>query len=307
MRIAIFGAGGLGGYYGVRLVEAGHEVGFIARGEHLQAIRDNGLVVKSPLGDAHLNPVLASDDPADIGVVDLVIVAVKTWQIPQVAKDMAPLMGKDTVVVPFLNGVDAPDGLAAVLGESHVLGGLSKIFSQIESPGTIRHFSPSAYVEIGELHGGSSERVRELGEMFEKAGVDVGISDDVRSALWFKLLMVSSWAGLGALARTPLGELRRDAATNALIDRSMEEGIAVALASGHQLPGDCKQQLVQFYEAMPDNATASMQRDLMQGRPSELEAWNGAIVRVGAQHDVATPVHEFVCSLLRPMERRARQ
>ena len=307
MRIAIYGAGGLGGYYGVRLVEAGHEVGFIARGEHLQAIHDNGLVVKSPLGDAHLKQVLASDNPADVGVVDLVIVAVKTWQIPQVAKDMAPLMGKDTVVVPFLNGVDAPDGLAAELGESHVLGGLSKIFSHIESPGTIRHFSPSAYVEIGELQGGSSERVRALGDMFEKAGVEVGISEDIRSALWFKLLMVSSWAGLGALARTPLGEMRRDAATNALIDSSMEEGIAVALASGHQLPDDCKQKLVQFYDAMPDDATASMQRDLMQGRPSELEAWNGAVVRIGAQHGVATPVHEFVCSLLRPMERRARQ
>ena len=306
MRIAIFGAGGLGGYYGARLSEAGHEVGFVARGEHLRAMRDNGLIVKSSLGDVHLPAVLASDEPAEIGVVDLVIVAVKAWQIEEVAHAMGPLMGADTAVIPFLNGVEAADGLAAVLGEAPVLGGLSKTFSLIESPGVIHHFSPSAYVEIGELQGGSSERVRTLADMFEHAGVDVGVSDDIRSALWFKLLMVSSWAGLGALARSPIGELRNDATTRALIEQSMGEGIDVAQASGHRLPRNCQQQLWQFYESMPADATASMQRDLMQGRPSELEAWNGAIVRIGAQHAVPTPLHAFVCSLLRPMERRAR-
>lgn len=307
MRIAIYGAGGLGGYYGARLSAAGHDVGFIARGEHLRAIRDNGLTVKSSLGDLHLQSVLASDDPADIGVVDFVIVAVKTWQIPQVARSMAPLLGADTVVVPFLNGVEAADGLAEVLGEAHVLGGLSKIFSLIEAPGVIHHFSPSAYVEIGELQGGSSERVRTLISVFDQAGINAGSTDDIRSALWVKLLMVSSWAGLGALARSPIGELRDDPAARALIDKSMEEGIEVGRASGHQLPQDCKQQLWQFYESMPVDATASMQRDLMQGRPSELDAWNGAIVRIGAQVGIATPVHQFVCALLRPMERRARQ
>lgn len=307
MRIAIYGAGGLGGYYGARLSAAGHDVGFIARGEHLRAIRDNGLTVKSSLGDLHLQSVLASDDPADIGVVDLVIVAVKTWQIPQVARAMAPLMGADTVVVPFLNGVEAADGLAEVLGEAHVMGGLSKVFSLIEAPGVIHHFSPSAYVEIGELQGGSSERVRTLISVFDQAGVDAGSTDDIRSALWVKLLMVSSWAGLGALARSTIGELRDDPAARALIDKSMEEGIEVGRASGHQLPQDCKQQLWQFYESMPVDATASMQRDLMQGRPSELDAWNGVIVRIGAQVDIATPVHQFVCALLRPMERRARR
>jgi 2-dehydropantoate 2-reductase len=306
MRIAIFGAGGLGAYYGARLCEAGHEVGFIARGEHLRAICDKGLAIKSPRGDVHLKSVLASDDPAAIGVVDLVIVAVKTWQIPQVASAMAPLMGPDTMVVPFLNGVDAPDGLAEVLGEQHVLGGLSKVFSLIEAPGVIHHFSPGAYVEIGELHGGTSERVRHLSTIFEEAGVDVGISEDIRSALWFKLLMVSSWAGLGALARSPMGELRSESATHALIDQSMDEGIAVGRASGHTLADDCKQQLWDFYMAMPVDATASMQRDLMQGRPSELDAWNGAIVRIGEQYQVPTPMHRLVWTLLQPMERRAR-
>lgn len=306
MRIAIFGAGGLGGYYGARLSAAGHEVGFVARGEHLRAIRDNGLVVKSSLGDLHLKAVLASDDPADIGVVDLVIVAVKTWQIAQVARAMGPLMGTDTVAIPFLNGVDAADGLVEVLGEAPVLGGLSKVFSLIESPGVIHHFTPSAYLEIGELQGGSSDRVRSVAEMFRQAGVDASVSEDIRSALWFKLLMVSSWAGLGALARSPMGEMRDDPATRTLIEQSMQEGIDVGRASGHQLPPDCQEQLWQFYESMPADATASMQRDLMQGRPSELEAWNGAIVRIGAQHAIATPLHQLVCTLLAPMERRAR-
>ena len=306
MRIAIYGAGGLGGYYGARLSEAGHEVGFIARGEHLRAIRDNGLLVKSPLGDAHLHSVLVSDDAADIGVVDVVIVAVKTWQIAQVARDMAPLMGANTLVVPFLNGVEAADGLAAVLGDGPVLGGLSKVFSLIEAPGVIHHFSPGAYVEVGELHGGSSERVRKLLGVFEHAGIDAGSSDNIRSALWFKLLMVSSWAGLGALARSPMGPMREDAQTRALIEKSMQEGIAVGRASGLQLADDCTQQLWQFYDSMPPDATASMQRDLMQGRPSELDAWNGAIVRIGAQFGISTPTHEFVYALLQPMERRAR-
>jgi 2-dehydropantoate 2-reductase len=219
---------------------------------------------------------------------------------------MAPLMGADTLVVPFLNGVDAPDGLAEVLGSECVLGGLSKVFSLIEAPGVIHHFSPGAYVEIGELQSGKSDRLRELLDVFVQAGVDASSSDDIRSALWFKLLMVSSWAGLGALARSSMGEMRSDAQTRVLIEKSMEEGIAVGRASGHHLPQDCTEQLWQFYDSMPADATASMQRDLMQGRASELDAWNGAIVRIGAQHGIPTPTHDFVCALLQAMERRAR-
>jgi 2-dehydropantoate 2-reductase len=306
MRIAIFGAGGLGGYYGARLAEAGNDVGFIARGAHLNAIREHGLRVLSPLGDMHLTEPLASDDPARVGVVDLVVVAVKTWQIPEVAAAMWPLLGPRTVVVPFLNGVEAADGLARVIGPERVLGGLSKVFSLVEEPGVIRHFHSEAYVEVGELDGGISERANALKAVFESAGVNAGVAMDIRTALWRKLLMVSSWAGLGALARSPMGVMRTGSETRVLIERSMDEGIAVGMARGHDVSPAFKEELWRFYDSLPHGATASMQRDVMQGKPSELDAWNGAIVRFGAEHGVDTPVHSFTYALLRPMEERAR-
>jgi len=306
MRIAIFGAGGLGGYYGVRLAQAGHDVAFIARGAQLNAIRKNGLKLISPLGDAHLKKTTATSDPREIGPVDAVVVAVKTWQVPEAAKAMKPMIGSDTIVVPFLNGVEAPDELAAILGAQHVLGGLSKVFSLIEAPGVIRHFNPGAYVEIGELGGGLSKRVETLRAAFEQAGSQAVASADIRTELWKKLLTVSSWAGLGALARSPMGVLRGQPETRALIDRAMDEGIAVGVRRGCPITSDYKRELWKFYEAMPADATASMQRDIMAGKPSELDAWNGAIVRFGIETGVDTPVQTFTYHALLPMERRAR-
>lgn len=306
MRVAIYGTGGLGGYYGARLAEAGHEVGFIARGAQLAALREHGLRVLSPAGDLHLQRPLASDAPAEIGAVDLVIVAVKTWQIPEVAVAMQPLLGADTVVIPFLNGVESPDQLAAVIGASRVMGGLSKIFSLVEAPGVIRHLSPGAYIEIGELGGGGSERARALAERFAAAGIEVAISEDIRSALWRKLLMVSSWSGLGALARSSIDVMRSRPGTRALVDTAMDEGVAVGRALGHRLEDGVKDELWAFYDGLPAGTTSSMLRDILAGRPSELDAWNGAVVRFAAQERVPAPVHAMTCELLAPMERRAR-
>ena len=306
MRIAIYGAGGLGGYYGTRLACAGNDVAFIARGPHLQAIRERGLQVYSPLGDMHLPAPPATDDPADIGPVDLVVAAVKTWQIPEVAAAMGPLLGDDTVVLPFLNGVEASDELAAAVGSDRVLGGLSKVFSKIESPGVVRQFHSSAFVALGELDGSDSERARAIEEVFSTAGIDAAVSREIRVELWKKLLLVSSWAGLGALARSPMGVVRAEPGVRTLIDRSMDEGLAVARATGHDIDTTYKEEMWAFYRAMPAGATASMQRDLMEGRPSELEAWNGAVCRFGARASVETPVHSFTYHTLLPMERRAR-
>ena len=306
MRIAIFGAGGLGGYYGARLVQAGNDVSFIARGMHLAAIREQGLKILSPLGDAHLEGLHISDDPADIGPVEAVIVAVKTWQIPEVARAMAPLLDERTVVVPYLNGVEAADGLAAVIGEEHVVGGLSKVFAMVESPGVIRHFHTEAHVEMGELGGGVSDRIHALCTVFEDAGVGSSASADIRSALWKKLLMVASWSGLGALAGSPMGVMRGDPQIRALVDQSMDEGIAVGQARGHAVDAAFKEELWAFYEAMPESATSSMMRDILAGRPSELDAWNGAIVRFGIETGVVTPVQHMTYHLLKPMEDRAR-
>ena len=306
MRVAIYGAGGLGGFYGARLACAGNDVAFIARGAHLAAMRERGLRVSSPLGDMHLAAPVATDNPADIGPVDLVLVAVKTWQIPDVASAMGPLLGERTLVLPFLNGVEASDELAAVVGAERVLGGLSKVFSKIEAPGVIQHFTPNVFVAFGELDGTDSDRVRALLDLFSSAGVDAEVSPAIRVELWKKLLLVSSWAGLGALARSPMGVMREQPGTRALIGRSMDEGLAVARATGHAVDAAYKDEMWAFYGAMPAGATASMQRDVMDGRPSELDAWNGAICRFGARAGVETPVHSFTYHTLLPMERRAR-
>ena len=306
LRIAIYGAGGLGGFYGARLACAGNDVAFIARGAHLAAMRERGLHVSSPLGDMHLPEPVATDNPADIGPVDLVLVAVKTWQIPEAGAAMGPLIGERTLVLPFLNGVEASDELAAAVGAERVLGGLSKVFSKIEAPGVIHHFTPNVFVAFGELDGAGSERVRALVDMFSAAGVDAEVSPAIRVELWKKLLLVSSWAGLGALARSPMGVMREQPETRALIGRSMDEGLAVARATGHAVDAAYKNEMWAFYRTMPADATASMQRDIMDGRPSELDAWNGAICRFGARAEIETPVHSFTYHTLLPMERRAR-
>ena len=306
MKVAIYGAGGLGGFYGARLACAGNDVAFIARGAHLAAMRERGLRVSSPLGDMHLHKPFATDNPAAVGPVDLVLVAVKTWQIPEVGAAMGPLIGEGTLVLPFLNGVEASDELADVVGADRVLGGLSKVFSKIEAPGVIHHFTPNVFVAFGELDGADSERVRTLLDLFLAAGVDAEVSPAIRVELWKKLLLVSSWAGLGALARSPMGVMRGQPETRALIGRSMDEGLAVARASGHAVDPAYKDEMWAFYGTMPAGATASMQRDIMDGRPSELDAWNGAICRFGARAGLETPVHSFTYHTLLPMERRAR-
>ena len=306
MRVAIYGAGGLGGFYGARLACAGNDVAFIARGAHLAAMRERGLRVSSPLGDMHVPEPVTTDDPADVGPVDLVLVAVKTWQIPEVAAAMGPLLGEHTVVLPFLNGVEAADELGAVVGAERVLGGLSKVFSKIEAPGVIHHFTSNVFVAFGELDGADTKRVRALRDMFSAADVDAEVSCAIRVELWKKLLLVSSWAGLGALARSPMGVMREQPETRALVDRSMDEGLAVARATGHAIEAAYKNEMWAFYRGMPAGATASMQRDIMDGRPSELDAWNGAICRFGARAGIETPVHSFTYHTLLPMERRAR-
>ncbi len=307
MRFAIYGSGGLGAYYGIRLQQAGHEVVFVARGAHLEAIRANGLRLDSPLGDAHLTDLTVSDDPARLGQVDAVLVAVKTWQIPEVARQMAPLLKDDTVVVPFLNGVEASQQIAEVVGAEKVLGGLSKIFSLIEAPGVIKHFSQQAIIAFGEMNAPPSARCEALKAAFDAAGVETYIEADIQSELWKKLLMVGSWSGLSALNRSPIGELRDFEPTRALIDAAIGEGIAVARAMGvGGIEEGYKGTLWQFYADLPDVATSSMARDIWDGKPSELDAWNGAIHRFGVACGVPTPVHSFTYHALLPMERRAR-
>ena len=306
MRIAIFGTGAVGGYFGGRLAQDGEDVVFIARGEQLRALQDQGLRVDSFEGDFVLRPVRATDDPARVGVVDAILVGVKAWQVTEAAQAMHPLVGPETFVVPLQNGVQAPDQLAAVLGAEHVLAGLCRIVSSVVEPAHIRHAGLEPYVAFGELDNHHSERAERLREAFARAGVAVEIPPDIQVALWKKFLFIASFSGVGAVTRAPARVLRSLPETRHMLEQAMHEVLAVAGARGIALSEKVIRQTMELIDSLPPGGTASMQRDIMEGRPSELESQNGAVVRLGQEVGVATPLHAFIYHSLLPLESRAR-
>lgn len=306
MRLAVFGTGGVGGYFGGRLAHAGEEVIFIARGPHLQAMRDHGLKVESTKGDFVVHPVQATDEPSSIGPVDVVLVCVKAWQVPDAAAAMRPSIGPDTCVLPLGNGVEAMDQLSSVLGREHVLGGICKIVSFIAAPGVIRHTGFEPEVIFGELDNRSTERVENLRAAFTRAGVSATVTPDIDVAVWTKFLFIAPYSGVGAVTRLPAGVVRRVPETRELMEKAMGEVLAVAKARGIAMPEDALKKAMAQVDALPEAATASMQRDIMAGRPSELEAQNGAVVNLGRETGVETPVNSFIYSCLLPSELKAR-
>jgi 2-dehydropantoate 2-reductase len=307
MRIAIFGTGGVGGYFGGRLAQAGEDVVFIARGDHLQAMSKHGLRVDSINGDFVLKSVQATDDPAEVGMVDMVLLGVKAWQVPEVAEAIRPMVGSETVVLPLQNGVEAPSQLAAVLGDEHVLGGLCGLITFIVEPGHIHHVGADPFIRFGELNNRPSERVERLNRAFDRAsGLNAEILPDIQVALWEKFLFVTPWSGVGAVTRSPLGIIRDQPGTRQMLEQTMGEIYNVGRAHNIALPKDIIGKTMDFVDSLPPEGTASMQRDIINGRPSELEAQNGAVVRLGQQVGVETPINAFIYNSLLPMEMRAR-
>jgi 2-dehydropantoate 2-reductase len=306
MRIAVFGTGGAAGYFGARLAEAGEEVFFVARGDHLRAIQEHGLHVESVLGDVSVRPAMATDSPSKIGPVDAVILGVKTWQVPDSAEAMRPLIGPETVVLPIQNGVEASQQLADVLGPEHVLGGLAAIISYIAAPGRLRHEGGPTTIALAELDNRPSERVERLRAVIERAGISVTVPPNIQSALWSKLLAVSAFGGVGAITRAPAGVIRRLPETRQMMDSAMRE--VQKVASGLDIPvsDDQIKTVWANIDSLPDSATMSLQRDISAGRPSELDAWNGAVVRFGRAASVPVPTHTLIYHALLPQERRAR-
>ncbi|RMF50011.1 MAG: 2-dehydropantoate 2-reductase [Anaerolineae bacterium] len=306
MKIAIFGTGGVGGYFGARLAQHGHDVTFIARGAHLQAIRTQGLHVESPLGDAHIHPAQATDTPAEVGPVDAVLVGVKAWQVPEAAQAMRPLVGAHTLVLPLQNGVEAPSQLAEVLGKEHVLGGMCKISSFIAAPGHIRHAGITPYIALGELDNRRTPRVEALHAALTGAGIQAEIPQDILVAMWGKLTFIAAFSAVGAVTRLPAGAWRQVPQTRAMLIAAMNEIVRVGQAEGVAVGEKTVQSALSFTDSVPEGATASMQRDIMEGRPSELEAQTGAVVRLGHKHAVPTPVNDFLYAALLPQEMQAR-
>jgi 2-dehydropantoate 2-reductase len=306
MRIAVIGAGGVGGYFGGRLAQAGSDVTFIARGATLEALRERGQRVDSVLGDFVVKPVKATNDPCSVGPVDAILMAVKAWQIPEAAAQITPMLGEDTMVVPLENGIDAPEVLAAIVGERHVVGGLCAIVSFSVAPGHIRHAASEPIVMFGELDNRRSERVERLRVAFAEAGVHVEVPPDIRRSLWSKFLFIATLSGIGALTRVAVGVWRSDKEIRALADRSLREVLQLAIARGIDLGDDAIERTWLRYDGLAPESTSSMQRDIMEGKPSELEAQLGAIVRLAKESGVDVRVTAMIYHALAPQERRAR-
>ena len=305
MRIAIFGVGGAGGYFGARLAEAGEEVVFVARGEHLRAIRERGLRVETPGGEIVVRSE-ATDDPAQAGEVDAVLVGVKTWQLADAARAMHPLIGPRTFVVPLQNGVEAADELASALGARHVLGGLCGTISRVVGPGHVLSIGETNFIKFGELDDRPSERAGRLRQAFERAGVKAEVPPNIQAATWEKFIFVTPYGGVGAGTRAPAGVLRAVPATRRMLETGMGEILGLSRALQVSLPGGIVEKSMALVDSLAPDATTSLQRDISAGRPSELEAWSGAVVRLGRAAGVPTPLHEFLYHSLLPSEMRAR-
>jgi 2-dehydropantoate 2-reductase len=265
-----------------------------------------GLRVDSINGDFAVHPVEATDDPSKTGEVDMVLVGVKAWQVSEAAETMRPMIGPETFVLPLQNGFEAPVQLSEILGDQHVLGGLCGLFCYVAGPGHIVHAGTDPFVKFGELDNHRSQRVELLLDAFKRAGVNAEIPPDIQVAMWMKFLLVAVWSGMGALTRAPVGIWRSQPETRRMAEQGLQEIITVAKARGISLPENALQTIMTMYDGLVPQSTASLQRDVMEGRPSELESQMGALVRFGQEADVATPLFTFIYHSLLPMELRAR-
>lgn len=301
MKIAVVGTGGVGGYFGGLLARAGQDVTFLARGEHLKAIRERGLLVRSTShGEFTISPARAEEDPARVGAVDYVVVAVKTYHLDSVAPRLAPLVGPETAVIPLLNGVTAHDVLRQHLPKSAVVGGLCAVFSQIEAPGVIRMGGNITTVTVGELEGPPSERLDRIVEVWQGQGIQATQSEDILAALWTKFLFIASTGGVTSLARVPVSGVRSRPPTRELLAAAFREVEAVARAKGIRLAPDVVDRTLKMVDGLDPKVTTSMQRDVAGGGTFELEAFSGTIVRAGRELGVPTPVHAALYALLLP-------
>lgn len=304
MRIAMIGAGTVGGYFGGMLAHGGEDVTIVERGATLKAIRDEGLHIDDVKGDFEVHP-RATDDPKSVGFVDAVLLAVKGWQVPGAIETVRPLMGPGTIVVPLMDGIEAPDQLAAAFGRDRVMGGLAVMYGSVVSPGHIRNTLPDSSISIGEFGGHRNERVAQLQNAFEHAGVKAKIVPDIEASLWQKLIMVGPWSGVGAVTRAPLGVIRSIPETRELLEGAMREVLAVAQARGTALPHDSLEQASAFLDRISPEALGNM-GGILNGRPTELETEIGVIVRLGRTLGVDVPRHAFLYAALLPQEQRAR-
>jgi|ETNmetMinimDraft_13_1059891.scaffolds.fasta_scaffold29783_2 2-dehydropantoate 2-reductase len=292
MKIVFFGSGGIGGYFGARLAAAGEDVHFIARGSHLEAMKSHGLRVKSPLGDVHIEAPQATDDPATCGPADLVVVGVKLYDTEAAAVAIKPLVGPETTVVSFQNGVFAGDVFSDAFGRDKVIGGSSSIATQIQEPGVILHTGTMASIAFGEWDGEESARTEAFLNACKGAGIDATVFDDINAVIWSKFVFLSSFSGITCRFKQSMGPIREDPEKLALFRQALEETFAVAIAKGVTLKADLVDKRMAFADGLPAEMYASMYHDLVAGKRLELPWLSGAVVDMGRQEGIETPAHQ---------------
>jgi len=304
MKFAVFGAGGVGGYLGARLADAGHEVQLIARGDHLAALQSSGLQVESIAGDTSV-ALPATDDPTDIGACDYVLFCVKSYDTREAASDLAPLLDEETAVVSLQNGVDNEAWLADEIGSNHVVGGVAYIFSTIAEPGVVAHTGGPARFVVGELDGERTRRIEALDDALSAcAGVESVLAEDVRVELWRKFCLICAQAGMTATTRLPLGEIRKTEESWEMYRRLMTEVATVARAEGVDLPETVVDEWCEFVQDLDPEMYSSLHYDLTHGKRLELDALHGSVVRHAADAGVDAPMNEAVHAILRPWAER---
>jgi 2-dehydropantoate 2-reductase len=300
MRIAVVGAGGVGGGFGVALAKAGADVTFIARGAHLAAMKSQGLKVQGGRGETHLVPTQATDNPADIGKVDIVLFCVKLWDVESAGEHIKPLVGPDTAVIPLQNGIDAAERLIPILGPSAVMGGVAQISASITAPGVIQQVGTFMRMIFGELDGKPSKRAEDFLALCQKAGFDATLSEQILTELWMKFILLASNAGIMALARQPIGKLRDDPDLRPIFLAAWREAIDVGRARGVALPADAIEKVLDFTSHAPPAMKASMALDLDRGNRLELPWLSGKVAELGGQLGIPTPTHSMMYAMLKP-------
>jgi 2-dehydropantoate 2-reductase len=302
VRIAILGAGGVGGYFGARLAAGGADVVFIARGAHLRALRTSGLTVESPLGDLQLpraSDTDATDDSTKVGPVDVVFFTVKLYDSVAACAMLPPLLGPDTVVIPFQNGVESVEMLVQAVGRSHVAGGTAHVAAMVVEPGRIRHTALDLLI-FGELDGARTPRLERLYELSRAAGFHATLSEQIEVEIWLKFVRLTAFSGMTTVTRSPLGVVREDTDLLTMLQAAVMEGMALAHATGIRFAPSALHEMLGQMKNMPPQTKSSMLQDLERGRPLELPWLSGAVVRLGEERGVSTPIHRFITTVLAP-------
>ncbi len=300
MRIAVVGTGGVGGGFGAALAKAGADVAFIARGAHLAAMKAQGLQVRSDRGDIHLVPTRATDDPADIGKVNVVLFCVKLWDVESAGLHIKPLIGPDTAVIPLQNGVDAAERLIPILGSNAVMGGVAQVSASIIAPGVIQQVGTFMRMIFGELDGSRSKRGEDFLSLCQKAGFDATLSEQILTDLWMKFILLASNASMMAATRQPIGKLRDDPDLRPIFKAAYREVVDVGRARGVALPANAIDMIVDATSHMPPAMKASMALDLDRGNRLELPWLGGKVVELGRELGVPTPTHSMMVAMLKP-------